>query len=871
MRHPTLRAAALLCAGACFSAGTALACTTPVSVCEHSAPGSIALVRAGQPVAVYIDANADPAVRHVASSLRDDLQRVSGLPAAQLSQLSEARGELVIIAQQGRSAAVDDLVKRGKLQRPTFPAGAAGTGGAPAKQAPWEAYQQIVIEQPYPHVPRALLILGADRRGAVFGTYDLSAKMGVSPWYWWADVPVRQRADLYVTAGSRTDAPQVKYRGFFINDEAPALTTWAQKKFGGFNAKMYAHVFELLLRLKGNYLWPAMWQPRAFAADDPQNMVLADEMGVIMGTSHHEPMARAHDEWTRAKGGKWDYRSNAPALREFWRGGVERMMSKGNGQGYENLVTLGMRGDGDEPMSEGTAIDLLQTIVKDQRQILAEVTKKPPEQTPQMWALYKEVQDYYDKGMTVPDDVLLLFADDNWGQVRRLPTKDVNRKGGYGVYYHFDYVGGPRNYKWVNTVQIEKTWQQMDLSHQRGANALWVVNVGDIKPLEFPLAFFLDMAWNPHAMNLQALTAYPAQWARDNFGPAVAQEMGALITRYSQLAARRKPELLDPGTYPLGEATADALNGGAFARQVADWDALERDLLALKRRLTPDQLPAYFQIVEHPATAMANLYRLHYYAAWNKKLAAAQDPRANTFADWAEAAFNKDQQISDAYHQLLGGKWDGMMLQTHIGYTYWQQPATNVMPALTRVAGSAPAADAVQAQLAQGLTTALAASPGTITIEAPSYTRAVNGKGLAWATIPHLGATQGAVTAFPQGKDATTAQDNVRLEYDFTWPSTGTARVTVLLSPTLNTRDAQPLRLGLSVDDGPVRELAFNLQPTGEGYDTQPKKDWAASVTANAWPLVTDLPALSAGKHTLKLWRLDDNVLVQRVGVTTVR
>lgn len=854
-----MRRLIVLMAALCGS--TAFACTTPVSVCERDAPGSLALVRASQPLAVYVDAAADPALRHVAQSFRDDLQRVAGNPAAQVQAIAQAKGELVIIAQQGKSAVVDGLVKRGKLKAPAF-------------NNQWEAYQQVVVEQPFPNVPRALVILGADRRGAVFGTYDLSAKMGVSPWYWWADVPVRQQAQLYLTAGTRSDKPEVKYRGFFINDEAPALTTWAQKKFGGANSKMYQPVFELLLRLKGNYLWPAMWQPRAFAADDPRNMVLADEMGVIMGTSHHEPMARAHDEWTRAKAGKWDYRSNGEALRNFWRGGIERIMSKGDGQGFENLVTLGMRGDGDEPMSEGTAIDLLQGIVKDQRAILADVTKKPAEQTPQMWALYKEVQDYYDKGMRVPDDVLLLFADDNWGQVRRLPTKDVNRKGGYGVYYHFDYVGGPRNYKWVNTVQIEKTWQQMDLSHQRGANALWVVNVGDIKPLEFPLAFFMDMAWNPAAMNLSALQAYPTQWASDNFGPAVAKQLGPLITRYSQLAARRKPELLDPGTFPLGEATADTLDGGAFARQVADWDALEREVLALKAKLKPEQLPAYFQILEHPATAMANVYRLHYYAAWNKKLAAANDARANTFADWVEAAFQRDQQISDAYHQLLGGKWDGMMLQTHIGYTSWQQPATNIMPPLTRVAmaataPAAPSSEAVQAQLAKGL--AQAAPTPRITLEAPAFTRAVNGKGLAWQTIHHLGATQGAVTAFPQGRDATTVQDNVRLEYDFTWPAAGAARVSVLLSPTLNTRDAQPLRLGLSVDDGPVQTLSFNLQPTGEGYDTQGKKDWAASVIANAWPLNAELPALSAGKHTLKLWRLDDNVLVQRVGLAPGR
>jgi hypothetical protein len=850
----TTRSLLVMCA-ALLAGGAVLACDIPVSVCTHGSPTSLALVRAGQPAAVYVDANADAALRHVAASFTDDLQRVSGQPAHQLATIAEAKGELVIITQLGHSAVLDDLVKRGKLQLPQNLAGQ------------WEAFQQRVVDQPFPNVPRALVIIGADRRGAVFGTYDLSAKMGVSPWYWWADVPVKQQTELYLTAGQRSDAPQVKYRGFFINDEDPSLKTWAQKKYGGVNSKMYEPVFELLLRLKGNYLWPAMWQPKAFAADDPRSMVLADEMGVIMGTSHHEPMMRAHDEWARAKAGKWDYSTNAPALREFWRGGLERMMSKGDGQGYESLVTIGMRGDGDEPMAQGTAIDLLQTIVKDQRAIIADVTKKPAEQTPQMWALYKEVQDYYDQGMQVPDDVLLLFSDDNWGQIRRLPTKDLGRKGGYGVYYHFDYVGGPRNYKWINTTQIEKTWQQMDLAHQRGANALWVVNVGDIKPLEYPLSFFLDMAWNPSAMTLDAMTAYAERFARATFGDTVAKDIASVLTRYTQYAARRKPELIDPQTWPLGSTppSADALDGGEFGRLVAQWDQLERGTQALKPKLRPERLDAYFELVEHPVTALANLYRLHYYAAWNQKLAARNDPRANSFAEMAEAAFQHDQRITDLYHQTAGGKWDGMMLQTHIGYSYWQQPKTNVMPKVTRVAGGAPSAEAVRAQLAKGLA---AATPSPrITLEATAFTRAVNGKGLGWATIPYLGASQGAVTAFPQGREATTVQDNVHLEYEFNWPTAGNARVSVLLSPTLNTRDAQALRLGLSVDDGPVQTLSFNLQPTGEGYDTQVKKDWAQAVIANAWPLNAELPALSAGRHTLKLWRLDDNVLVQRLAL----
>lgn len=826
---------------------TALGCDTPASVCARDGSGSFGLVRGGQPAAVIVEAGADPALQHVGRSFTADLERVSGRPAALLNRLAGAPREIVLIGELGRSAAIDDLLKRGKLQ----PAGLKGQ---------WEAYRQAVVEKPFPGVDRALVIVGADRRGAVFGAYDLSARIGVSPWHWWADVPVAKQAAVFVTAGARGDQPGVKYRGIFINDEAPALSTWAQARFGGTNSAFYAQVFELILRLRGNYLWPAMWQPRAFNADDPKNMVLADEMGVVMGTSHHEPMMRAHDEWGRFKGGAWDYTKNGEKLREFWRGGIQRMMGRPDGKPFDSLVTLGMRGDGDEPMSEGTATALLEGIVKDQRQIIADVTRQPAERTPQMWALYKEVQDYYDKGMKVPDDVLLLFADDNWGQVRRLPAPGVKRPGGYGVYYHFDYVGGPRNYKWLNTNQIEKTWQQMNLSYEHGADALWIVNVGDIKPMEFPISFFLDMAWSPQRMTTAALAAYPKDWAARTFGPAPAEDIGEAVTRFSQYAARRKPELVDAGSFALGAASAEALDGGDFGQRIAEWEALEQRVAKIKAGLRPEQLDAYFQLVEHPVIALANLYRLYYAVAWNRKLAAAGDARANVFADRAEAAFRRDQAISDQYHALNGGKWAGMMLQTHIGYTGWQQPPQNVMPKVQRVPGSADAAE-VQRQLARGLSPA----PAAITLEAPRFSRAVDGRGLAWTAIPNLGQGEGAVMALPQGRPATTLADGVRLEYDVDTAQGGDMLLSLHMVPTLDTRNAGGIRLAVAIDDRPAQELKLHLVPTAGAETRREEKDWARAVRDNDFVLQARFADLKAGRHVIRVWRLDDNAVLHKL------
>jgi len=832
----------------------AFACTAPVSVCERASPGAFGLIRGGRPAAVFVDSAADPAVKHVAESFAQDLQRVSGRPAPRMADLAEARGELVVIGVRGQSPAIDALAAQGKLEADDL----AGQ---------WEAFRQVVVERPFPGVPRALVIVGSDRRGAVFGAYDLSEKIGVSPWHWFADAPVARKASLHVTAGARRDQPKVKYRGFFINDEAPALTTWAQKRFGGANSRMYAHVFELLLRMKGNYLWPAMWQPRAFNDDDPRNMVLADEMGVVMGTSHHEPMTRAHDEWHRDKdggvtGGRWDYATNGENLRRFWRGGIERMMSKGDGRGYEAIVTVGMRGDGDEAMSEATATQLLESIVADQRKIIAEVTGRPADQTPQIWALYKEVQDYYDHGMKVPDDVTLLFADDNWGQIRRLPTGDPDRKGGYGVYYHFDYVGAPRNYKWLNNTQVEKTWQQMDLAYARGARTLWIVNVGDIKPMEFPLSFFMDQAWDPEAMTVEALGRYPEAWARRTFGRARAAEIGELITRYSRLAARRKPELIDASSFRLGEAAGDELDGGEFGAMVAEWDGLERDMLRVRADLPADRRDAYLQLVEHPVAAMANLYRLHYAVAWNRRLAQRRDARANVFADQAEAAFAKDKALTVAYHRANGGKWDGMMSQTHIGYTSWQQPDADIMPRVERVAVQGPVKPIVFAKPHP-------TPRGVTAIEAPRFRRAVDGAGLGWRAIPHLGRTLGAVTALPQGRPPTTQQDGVRVEYDLTTAQAGDLTVQLYLVPTLDTTGRGSQRVGVSIDDGPMHTLVDKLVPAPTATTLEEQAAWNKAVEENARVLETTFAGVPAGAHVIKVWRLDDNVVLQKLVAAT--
>ena len=656
-RVKALACAALLCEASAAFAGPS--CDVPASVCSAPTAGAATLIANGSPAGIYADAHDLPGVLRAVRNLRQDLSQVAGASTALYDSVSEARGPLIIVGTLGHSDVIDRLVAEHRLD-------VKGVAGE------WEAYSFQVIEQPLPGVARALVVAGADKRGTIFGAYELAARLGVSPWTWWADVPVSRRTSAYLSPGRFVDKPSVRYRGIFLNDEDPALSGWANQAFGGLNHRFYEHVYELILRLKGNLLWPAMWG-KALYDDDRESPILADEMGVVIGTSHHEPMMRAHVEWSRHGTGPWDYTLNADRLRAFWREGIERMGRN------ESIVTVGMRGDGDKPMTEGTAVGLLEGIVAEQRRIIADVTGRPASQTPQVWALYKEVQDYYDKGMTVPEDVTLLFSDDNWGNLRRLPPPGAQRPGGYGIYYHFDYVGGPRSYKWLNTIQVERTWEQMNLAYEHGADRIWIVNVGDLKPLEYPTSFFLDYAWNPRAVTVERLRDYPREWAAQQFGAGHAAAIGTLLTRYTQFNARRKPELLAPDTYSL-------VSFHEAQRVVAQYNALAQEARQIGDTLPSQYRAAYFELVLFPIEICANLNELYVSAGLNRLYAAQGRASANEMAARVEALFARDAALTRQFHErLAGGKWNHMMSQTHLGYTTWREPKKNLMPEVRRL------------------------------------------------------------------------------------------------------------------------------------------------------------------------------------------
>ncbi|MBN1144399.1 MAG: glycosyl hydrolase 115 family protein [Bacteroidales bacterium] len=629
--------------------------------------GYFSIVGESEAATIIYSSSENVLIKKTADFLAGDIENISGKrPVISTSEKFSGRN-VIIIATLGNNRLVDKLVADKKLNVEVL-------------NGQWERFVIQTIDRPFPGVKKALVVVGSDRRGAAYGVFTLSEKMGVSPWYWWADVPVKKSEEIYLEKCRYiSNVPAVKYRGIFINDEAPAFRNWAIEKFGGINHKCYEKIYELLLRSKANFLWPAMWIPAMFNVDDSLNARVADEYGIVISTSHHEPMMRAHNEWSWVNGGAWDYKTNKEKLQEFWRGGVERM---GN---YESIITVGMRGDGDEGMSEGTAVDLLKTIIKDQREIIADVTGKPADKVPQVWAIYKEVQDYYDKGMRVDDDITILFCDDNWGNIRYLPRKeDLKHKGGYGMYYHFEYVGAPVSYRWLNVTQIERVWEQMKIVYEHGVNNIWIVNVGDLKPMELPISFFMDYAWNPDAIQAKDLPAYYIKWAKQQFGDNYTNEIAEILSLHTKYSARRTPEMLTPATYSIE-------NYREADRIVDDYNKLAEKSRDIYRQLPEAYKPAFFQLVLSGVELCANMNEMVISAGKNKYYGERGAASANWYADKVKESFEKDARLTEAYHKLVDGKWNHMMSQTHIGYTYWNHPPLNMMPAVSYVQLQKPA------------------------------------------------------------------------------------------------------------------------------------------------------------------------------------
>lgn len=795
------------------------------------------LINGNDKVEIYMDANDCRGVSYAANALVKDISKVSGSQAT----ITSNRKATILVGTIGHSAAIDQLVKQKRINGNLL-------------KGKREKFIITVVDN-------QLIIAGSDRRGTIYGIYELSQQMGVSPWYDWADVPVEHHDSIFVNKGIYTDGePAVRYRGIFLNDEAPCLTSWVKNTYGtGYgDHRFYQRVFELVLRLRGNMMWPAMWG-WAFYADDPENEKTADEMGVVMSTSHHEPMARNHQEYARnRKGwGPWNYQKNKANLQKFFREGIERM------KGTEQIVTIGMRGDGDEAMSAEADTKLMSQIINDQRKIIADVTGKKASETPQVWALYKEVLDYYDKGMKVPDDVTLLLCDDNWGNVRRVPNaKERKHKGGWGLYYHVDYVGAPRNSKMLNVTPVQNPWEQLTLAYENGIDRLWILNVGDLKPMEYPISQFMDMAWNPRKYDVNNITRHTRDWCAQQFGESQADEAARILNLICKYNGRCTPEMLDKNTY--------SLENGEWQEVVNQYLQLEADALRQYNSLPAAYHDAYRQIILFPIELMSNLHQMYFAQAQNHALYKQNNPKANIWADECERLFKRDSLTCDIYnHKMSGGKWNGMMTQKHIGYKSWNDAfEKDTCPELFRVTSK------------NGVI--ISENSGVVEIEALYYSSKTDAAEAKWTEIPFMGKSVSAMTLMPYTKSVKGASITYKFKMQVSKTSDDKTsddkafnsnvsngkqkvRIHVITKSTLDYLNKGGLTYGVSLDGASPVEVNFN-----KDLNEKPENIYNIYYPTIATRIVDqvielELPATTDGIHSLTLTPNDPAIVFEKI------
>lgn len=795
------------------------------------------LINGNDKVEIYMDANYCRGVSYAANALVRDISKVSGSQAT----ITSNRKATILVGTIGHSAAIDQLIRQKRINGNLL-------------KGKREKFIITVVDN-------QLVIAGSDRRGTIYGIYELSQQMGVSPWYDWADVPVEHHDSIFVNKGIYTDGePAVRYRGIFLNDEAPCLTSWVKNTYGTEygDHRFYQRVFELVLRLRGNMMWPAMWG-WAFYADDAENEKTADEMGVVMSTSHHEPMARNHQEYARnRKGwGPWNYQKNKANLQKFFREGIERM------KGTEQIVTIGMRGDGDEAMSEEADTRLMTNIINDQRKIIADVTGKKASETPQVWALYKEVQDYYDKGMKVPDDVTLLLCDDNWGNVRRVPNaQERKHKGGWGLYYHVDYVGAPRNSKMLNVTPVQNPWEQLTLAYENGIDRLWILNVGDLKPMEYPISQFMDMAWNPRKYDVNSITRHTRDWCAQQFGESQADEVARILNLICKYNGRCTPEMLNKNTYNL--------ENGEWQEVVNQYLKIEADALRQYNSLPAAYHDSYRQIILFPIELMSNLHQMYFAQAQNHALYKQNNPKANIWADECERFFKRDSLICHNYnHKMSGGKWNGMMTQKHIGYKSWNDDfEKDNCPELFRVTSK----DGV----------IISENNGVVEIEAPYYSSKTDAAEAKWTEIPFMGKSVSAMTLMPYTKSIKGASITYKFKMQVSKTSDGKTsddkafngnvsngkqkvRIHVITKSTLDYLNKGGLTYGVSLDGASPVEVNFN-----KDLNEKPENIYNIYYPTIATRIVDqvielELPATADGIHTLTLTPNDPAIVFEKI------
>lgn len=621
---------------------------------------------------IFVSPHEGTTVRKAASLFAADVWRVTSVRTEPAVAKDVKGTNVIVVATIGNNKWVDNLIARHRIDVSKIRNG-------------WEQYVVAVVDKPQKNIGKALVVVGSDRRGAAYGLFSISEAMGVSPFYWWADVPVRHKDEVWLAGGEASEHPSVKYRGLFINDEDWGLKPWAAKNFekelpsslgdgqslGDIGPKTYAKVCELILRLKGNMLAPAMHPCTGAFYSYPENKLVADSFGIIITTSHCEPLlinTASRWEWDISRDGDWNYKTNSKAILDKWSNRLDEA-----GQ-YENIYTTAMRGlhdarlRGNLPLDERTR--LLSRVISDQRQLLTEHLKKPITKIPQIFVPYKETMGVYENGLEVPDDITLVWVDDNYGYMKRVSNpEEQKRSGGSGVYYHISYWGSPHDYLWVNTTPPVLMYEELMKAYNTGGNRYWLLNVGDIKPGELGMKTFFDLAWNVGNYDIASINRHQSRFLGSIFGKGYEARLQHLLDEYYRLAWSRKPEYMGwereydkPENMRLRDTEFSFQNYGEAQHRLSDYENIANDAKSLLDELPGDLKPAFFEMVAYPVIASSQMNRKFLMSQLNhEQYRLGNKAEANWAARQAEQAFDSLNVLNKEYNSLLGGKWNYMM------------------------------------------------------------------------------------------------------------------------------------------------------------------------------------------------------------------
>ena len=844
---------ALLLAPAAVRAAGALLSAAPQ-------PGDFPLVRGGAAAPIIFSAGDARVVDLAAHDLAADIERVTGQKPVVRTDTRDLRGPAVWVGTLGKNPAIDALVDAGKLD-------------VTALRGAWESFLIATVADPAPGVPSALVIAGSDRRGTAFGVYELSQGIGVSPWYWWADVAPARKSALAIAAGTRRfGPPSVKYRGLFINDEDWGLHVWAAKTFepehGGIGPKTYAKIFELLLRLKANTLWPAMHAVTKPFNSFPEDAPLADDYAIVMGPSHAEPMLRNNvGEWPHDRDADYNYLTNRDGVLKYWE---ERVAANGR---YENFYTLGMRGIHDSamqgPKTNPERIATLEKIFADQRALLAHHVRPDIEHVPQLFCAYKEVLPLYRGGLRVPDDVTVMFPDDNFGYIRDYPAAaERNRAGGFGVYYHLSYLGAPMSYLWLSTTPPALVWEEMTKAYDAGAQTVWIANVGDLKPAEIDTEFFFQIAWDVHRWRRDNLENFLPEWAAREFGAEHAREIGGIMAEYYRLNFQRKPEHLQ-WWLPKETPRASNLTAEETAERLQEFRALELRAEKVSEFISPNRRDAFFELVNYPVVGSTLANERMFLAELSENERTHDDPNYSKAALSAVGAdrslvrmtgFFNDRVAQGKWRELIAlepadNQWSSMRISK------WKEPHWEIRDqSPTEAIDQKPPAAAEDKALPVAHPTSHAPG-GFISLEAEHFSRKTDRAGAAWEIVPGLGRTgEGSVAIFPLTAAGVApekiATDAPRLDYDVHFAAASELPVTVYLVPT-HPLTGGALRFALALDDAPPQLVALEFKDGGA--------EWAQGVLNATRTVGVTLHVPSPGAHTLRVFGVDAGVVLDKI------